>query len=359
MSVPEWDARLRMHQFDGVQIAAHDYEGSAHQMTMMVTKKTNEDINQRECLVYPSLSSFVDPESTFGPSHLRMCEELSKMGKRTVPQELPICRSDNDAVHIILNDVGCTTSQALASSTNRSTTDARNALKSIVLVNFRRQDIQLYHRFIESLQGREELRTKSFSFTPTILNIENIDDVSGVVQSLVAIIDKCFSIAEKGTSRETRFSYSSGKTLIPRIVPYTSVESIISQDDSQQIEHQRQTGEARASNFEAVTLDHKGTYILAGEFGEASLTICQYLVTRGAKHVAFLSREAPNQGQQQILHELRLGSVDAEAVRWSAQDFQFESIAGSHTWPSLKGIFLGQMQGRITSKLHRHLVHAD
>lgn len=359
MTVQEWDSRLRMHQFDGVKIAIDDFEGSAHQMTMIVAEKTKQEIRQRDCLIYPSLSSQVAPGSTFGNMHLDLCEGLNEKGKRTVPGDVSTMMGDHDVLHIILNDIGCSTSQALAWSANNSTMDAASAVKSVILVNFRRKNIHLYHHVVEILQRRKEVRDESSSFSPIVLNIETIDDVPGVVQSLVSIIDKCFSVSEQDEAKEKWFSCSNGKTLIPRIMPYASLDSIVRRGESQKIRHQRETQQAQVSSSQATALDPKGTYILAGELGEASLAICEYLATRGAKRVAFLARATPNQGQKQIINELRRRSIFAEAVSWSAVVPNLENVAGSLTWPPLKGIFLGQMQGCISSTLFSHYEHAD
>ena len=353
MTVQEWDSRLRMHQFDGLRIATNDFEGSAHQMTMMVAERTKQEIKQRDCLVYPSLSSQVALESTYGSLHLDLCEELNQKGKRAMVGDLPTLMGDIDVVHVILNDIGCSTSQALAWSTNGLTVSAARGVKGVIVINFRRKNIQLYHHFVEILQRRKELRGDTFSFLPITLNAEAFDDIPGIVQSLVGIIDKCFSVPEKDVAKETRFSCSNGRTFIPRIVPYRSLDSIIRRHESQQIGQQRETEQARASNSQAVALDQKGTYILAGEFGEASITICQYLATRGAKQVAVPAGETPNHGHKQILNELRRRSIVTEAMSWSAV------VAGKHNWPPLKGIFLGQMQACIPSKLSSHWDHAD
>ena len=359
MTVQEWDSRLRMHQFDGVRIATNDFEGSAHQMTMMVVEKTKQEIRQRDCLIYPSLSSRVGPDSPFGNLHLDLSKGLNEKGKRAVPGDVSTIMRDHDAVHIILNDIGCSTSQALAWFIEDSTVDAATVLKSVVLVNFRRKNFQLYHHFVETLQRTTKQSDGSFSFSPITLNIETFEDVPCIVQSLVGITDECFSVPENNVAKETWFSCSNGKTLIPRIVPYTSLESIVNRDGSQQVGYQRGANQAQASTSEPVALDPRRTYILAGEFGEAGLTICHYLAARGAKHVAFLADETPNQGQKQVLNELRHRSIVAEAVNWSTMVSNHESVAETHAWPAVKGIFLCQMQECIPSNLSSHSDHAD
>lgn len=356
MTVQEWNSRLRMHQFDDVGIAINDFEGSAHQMTMMVAEKTKQDITPRDCLIYPSLSSQIAPDSTSRNLHLDVCEKLNEKAKRAVPGNLATLMGDNDVVHIILNDVGCSTSQALAWSTRNSTMHAASAVKSVILVNFRPMNIQLYHHFVETLQRRrKEARDESFSFWPRTLNVETIDDVPGFVQSLACIIDECFSVSKGDVEKETLFSCSNGRTRIPRIVPYVSLESVVSRDGSPNVRNQQGARQAQISNSQAATLDQQGTYILAGEFGDASLTICQYLATRGAKRVAFLSGKTPNQGYKQILSEFQRRSVVAEAVSWTTVTSNLENVAGPRTWPPLKGIFLGQMQGCILCSLSSHL----
>ena len=106
------------------------------------------------------------------------------------------------------------------------------------------------------------------------------------------------------------------------------------------IEAPESTGEdAGPASFRA---NAEGTYLITGGMGALGLQVAEWLGSRGAEHVALMSRRAPNEDGQAAIAKLAEKGVKAAAIQGDVSDLK--SLQGAigqipGDFPELSGVF--------------------
>lgn len=102
---------------------------------------------------------------------------------------------------------------------------------------------------------------------------------------------------------------------------------------------------------DAVKLDHRGTYVIAGGLGALGLKTCDFMARHGAANIVILSRSTPDDRTRQSLNRLMALGTDVKHFECDITDSkQIETVA-SHcrmTLPPVRGVIQAAMSLQVS-----------
>ena len=310
MSEEQWNSKLESNGLSGIEVTASDFDSSAHQMSMLVSRKLAESHYPRRVRI----SSTVSPEPRLVSELARSFGECNYLAQTATS---PMHQIDDETINIIvdIDDDGCAATSSSQPSENIK--DMCEHARLIVVICERCTDSPAYAlaRQCANVCGLTQENTDGL----VVIEVKSLTDTAKLIQCVLSIVDER-AIAE--TRHDTQYLFEDHEVMISRLIPAAiskveenpattdrnlSESSWIDQND--RIIRYPVTRSTQRQPAGSCILDPEGSYLICGEVGEAAFEVCCFLINSGAKHVELLVGQCSKFKQYQFPDFLRQSGV--------------------------------------------------